>query len=173
MKWKVFTLLYFSWKYFQSNLYYYMFIACMQVCSPLFGVLHVCPYFTGWSIAAEDYMGMFLSYNMYFVLSFPPSFFVSVIVYLVFWQFSWWKRMQRNYMMMVTCLYWLLILQIIIYLHDHLFLYIEQIIQYCFPHKTTLFIQWYSKKVRIYWLIALVLRRSLPHQILSIPSIFV
>uniref|UniRef100_A0A0A9HEH6 Uncharacterized protein n=1 Tax=Arundo donax TaxID=35708 RepID=A0A0A9HEH6_ARUDO len=33
-----------------------MFIAWMQVCSSLFGIFHVCPYFIGCSTAAEDYM---------------------------------------------------------------------------------------------------------------------
>nr|CAB3452636.1 unnamed protein product [Digitaria exilis] len=30
------------------------------VCSPLFGILYVCPCFTGWSVTAKDYMGISL-----------------------------------------------------------------------------------------------------------------
>jgi hypothetical protein len=58
----------------------------MQVCSPLFGVLYVCPYFTDWFVAAKDYLGISLVIvdNMYFVLPFPIFLFCP-LVHLIFW----------------------------------------------------------------------------------------
>jgi len=45
---------------------YCMIIAWVQVCSPLFGVPYVCPYFIDWSIAAEGYMGIFLITTLWY-----------------------------------------------------------------------------------------------------------
>ena len=45
---------------------YCMIIAWVQVCSPLFGVPYVCPYFIDWSIAAESYMGIFLITTLWY-----------------------------------------------------------------------------------------------------------
>jgi hypothetical protein len=55
---------------------YCMFIASVQVCSPLFGVPYVCPYFIDWSIAAEGYMGIFLNTTLCY--TFRCFFFVYV-----------------------------------------------------------------------------------------------
>jgi hypothetical protein len=64
-----------------------MFIAWMQVCSPLFGVLYVCPCFTGWSIAAKEYMGISLVIICSLCYPFPISFFFCLLVdHFVFYE---------------------------------------------------------------------------------------
>jgi len=62
---------------------YCMFIAWVQVCSPLFGVPYVCPYFIDWSIAAEGYMGIFLITTLWY--PFCCFFWVCLCLYVYIW----------------------------------------------------------------------------------------
>lgn len=62
---------------------YCMFIAWVQVCSSLFGVPYVCPYFIDWSIAAEGYMGIFLITTLWY--PFCCFFWVCLCLYVSIW----------------------------------------------------------------------------------------
>jgi hypothetical protein len=80
-----------------------MFIAWVQVCSSLFGVPYVCPYFIDWSIAAEGYMGIFLITTLWYPFCcFFLGMSVPVCLYLVTSLVE--KEYNEKYLMMFLCI---------------------------------------------------------------------